>query len=356
MFLEGIFPALTTPFYPDGRLYLRKLEHNVDRYSRTPVAGLVVLGSTGEAVFLREPEQVQVLETVAQAAIPEKVLIAGVGQESVLATLVLAEHAARLNYDAVLVRTPHYYRNQMRPAEMLHYYRAVADASPLPVLLYSVPACTAYELPVEIAAQLSQHPNIIGIKDSSNNPARISEMVAATSTVKHLITVTPSFAAVTERMVMAASTAASADLVQLETLGSGDIGAGATAVAAKISPALKSRTREVGFQVLGGSAATLHESLQAGAAGAVLALASAAPQACFEVYAAHRELNAPLAAEKQLRLLPAAKRIAQEMGVPGVKYAAELNGYFGGFPRAPLLPLNAAEREEVAQLMADLRA
>jgi dihydrodipicolinate synthase/N-acetylneuraminate lyase len=124
----------------------------------------------------------------------------------------------------------------------------------------------------------------------------------------------------------------------------------------QVVAALKTRTREVGFQVLAGSAASLHESLQAGAVGAVLALASAAPQACYEVFAAHKEQNPGLAAEKQLRLLPAAKRVAAEMGIPGVKYAAELNGYFGGFPRSPLLPLTAAEKDEVAELMADLQA
>jgi dihydrodipicolinate synthase/N-acetylneuraminate lyase len=354
MLLEGIFPALTTPFYPDGRLYLRKLEQNIDRYSRTPVAGFVVLGSTGEAIFLREEEQQHVLETVAKSAAPEKVLLAGIGQESVLATLALAEQAARYNYDAVLVRTPHYYRAQMRPAEMLHYYRAVADASPLPVLLYSVPACTAYELPVELTAELAQHPNIIGIKDSSNNPARIAEIFRATRDVKHLATVTPTFAAVTERMVQIASRESVVSLVQLEVMSGADVGA--TPMTAQVAPAIKTRTREVGFQVLAGSAASLHESLQAGAVGAVLALASAAPQACYDVFAAHKESNPALAAEKQLRLLPAARRVAAEMGVPGVKYAAELNGYFGGFPRAPLLPLTATEKDEVAELMSDLQA
>ena len=354
MLLEGIFPALTTPFYPDGRLYLRKLEQNVERYSRTPVAGFVVLGSTGEVVFLREEEQIQVLETVAEVAAPEKVLLAGVGQESVLATLAMAEHAARLNYDAILVRTPHYYRAQMRPAEMLHYYRSVADASPLPLLLYSVPACTAYELPVELAAELAQHPNILGMKDSSNNPSRIGDIVRATQSVKHRVTVTPTFAAVTERMVQAASREAVGSLVQLEVMSGADVVA--TPMAAQVGPSLKTRTRDVGFQVFAGSAATLHESLQAGAVGAVLALASAAPQACYEVFAAHKELNPQLAAEKQQRLLPAAKRVVAEMGIPAVKYAAELNGYFGGFPRAPLLPLTAAEKDEVAELMADLQA
>jgi dihydrodipicolinate synthase/N-acetylneuraminate lyase len=356
MLLEGIFAALTTPFYPDGRVYTLKLEQNLERYSRTPIAGMVVLGSTGEVVLLREQEQVHVLETAIRSVAADKVMIAGIGQESLVATLVMAEHAARLNYDAVLVRTPHYYRSQMRAAEMLHYYRAVADASPLPVLLYSVPACTAYELPVEIAAELAKHPNIVGMKDSSNSPDRIAKLVTATAAIKRSVTVTPTFAAVTERMVLAAVREASANLVQLEPFSGTDTGAGSTAVATPVASTIKTRTRTVGFQVLAGSASTLHGSLQAGATGAVLALAAAAPQACYEVFAAHSERNPSLADEKQQRIFPAAQRIAAQMGIPAIKYAAELNGYFGGYPRVPLLPLTYSEKEEVANLMQDIRA
>lgn len=356
MLLEGVFAAITTPFYPDGRLYPLKLRHNVDRYNRTALAGMVVLGSTGEAVLLREEEQVQVLETAIAEAAAAKVMIAGVGQESVAATLFIAEHAARLGYDAVLVRTPYYYRRQMRDAEMLHYFRAVADSSALPVVLYSNPACTGYELPVELAAELATHRNIIGIKDSSGNPERIAEIVTKTAQIRRKVSVTPTFAAVTERMVRQASQEASANFVQLESLAGANMGGGAVAVAPAIPLGMKTRTREVGFQVLSGSAGSLHQALQAAASGAVLALAACAPQACYEVYAAHKEGNAPLAAEKQLRLQAAAQRMATQFGVPGVKYAAELNGYFGGYPRAPLLPLTAGEKEEIASLMQDLRA
>jgi 4-hydroxy-2-oxoglutarate aldolase len=355
MLIEGIFPPITTPFYPGGELYFKKLEHNVEYYSRTPAAGLVVLGSTGEAVMLRESEQIAVLETAARIAAPDKVLIAGVGQESVLATLHLADHAARLDYDVVLVRTPHYYRAQMRPAEMLHYYRMVADRSALPVLLYSIPTCTGYELPVEIIAELSSHGNIIGIKDSSGNPERIGEMVKATSAVKRAVTVTPTFAAVTRRMATAASESAAKNLISVESLG-GSISASAAIMSPPMASSLKTRTREVGFQVLAGSAATFHASLQAGAVGGILALACCAPQACYEVFAAHKEGNPPLAALKQERLVPAARRIVGEMGIPAIKYAAELNGYYGGPPRDPLLPLRADEKAEVERLMQSLRA
>ena len=143
MVLTGIFPALTTPFYPDGRIYPKKLEHNVDRYSRTPVSGMTILGSTGEVVMLSESEQREVLQVAVEAAAPEKVLLAGVGHESALKTVEAAEYAAKLNYDIALVRTPHYYRPQMKRENLLAYYRFVADRSPLPVMLYSVPPFTA---------------------------------------------------------------------------------------------------------------------------------------------------------------------------------------------------------------------
>ncbi len=354
MLIEGIFPPITTPFYPGGELYLRKLEHNVEFYSRTPAAGLVVLGSTGEAVMLREQEQIEVLQTVVRSAADDKVLIAGVGQESVLATLNLADHAAKLGYDAVLVRTPYYYRAQMRPAEMLHYYRMVADRSGLPVLLYSIPTCTGYELPVAVIAELAGHRNIVGIKDSSGNVERIAEIVQATAAVRRMVTVTPTFAAVTERMVRAAGENAAANLISIESLGGSPVAG--TALSSTLAPALKTRTREVGFQVLAGSAVTFNASLQAGAVGGILALACCAPQACYEVFAAHKEGNPALAALKQERLVPAARRIVGEMGVPAIKYAAGLNGYYGGPPRDPLLGLRAEEKAEVEQLMAGLRA
>ena len=202
MLLEGIFAAVTTCFYPDGRPYWRKLEANIDRYSRTPMSGMVLLGSTGEAVMLSDEESREVLRVARDATAPEKVLLAGVGRESVIETLRLADYAAELEYDAILVRTPHFYRKQMRNREMLTYYQAVADRSPLPVLLYSVPSCTAYDLPIEVVAELAMHPNIVGMKDSSGNVERIAELVKATrSARKRTVPVTTVFAAVTSRML-----------------------------------------------------------------------------------------------------------------------------------------------------------
>src|SRR5438045_5181458 len=201
MFLSGIFPALTSPFYPDGKVYYKKLEHNVDRYSRTPAAGMVVLGSTGEAVMLSEEEQREILRVASEVAAPEKVLVAGVGHESALQTLSFAEYAATLGYDVALVRTPHYYRGQMKPENELAFYRFVADRSPLPVLLYSVPPFTAYDLPLEVAAELGEHPNILGIKESSGNIEKIQSLAEKTGHIKRTVNVTEIFNAVTGRML-----------------------------------------------------------------------------------------------------------------------------------------------------------
>ncbi len=355
MLLEGIFSALTTPFFADGRPQWHNLERNVERYSRTPAAGLVLLGSTGEAVMLSDEESRHLLRVVSQAASAEKVLIAGVGRESLVETLRLCEEAARQQYDAVLVRTPHFYRPQLRPAEMLNYYRMVADRSPLPVLLYSVPAYTAYELPVEVVGELATHPNIIGMKDSSGKVDRIRALLAATqSAPRRKVTVTPTFSAVTERMLRSQGEAAvlSGALLPVDVLGAGEVVGVPAAVA---PPQMKTRTREVGFQLLCGSAQTMLASLDAGATGAVLAMAAFAPQACAEVHMAWKDKDEPLAREKQDRLVAAANVVCGEMGVPGVKYACDLNGYYGGLPRLPLLPLHGPERQRAAELLRDIR-
>lgn len=356
MLLEGVFPAITTPFYPDGDLYLRKLEHNVARYSRTQLAGMVVLGSTGEAVMLSAEEQREVLEISIAAAAADKVMLAGVGQESVRQTIAMAEFAAGLHYDAVLVRTPHFYRNQLHRAdapqlEMLTYYRTVADHSPLPVVLYSVSALTHYDLPVEIVAELAQHPNIIGMKESSGKPERIAAIVEATRSRKRTVAVTPTFAAVTERMLRAQPENSTSRFVAAEALGQGS-----TAVATAAPPAgMKTRQKEIGFSVLAGGASTLLTSLEIGASGAVLAFATCAPQCCYEVWTAWKEGDSGLAKEKQERIGRASDRIAGQMGIPGLKFACDLNGYYGGRPRLPLLPLTADRQQEVQSLMADIR-
>jgi 4-hydroxy-2-oxoglutarate aldolase len=352
MLLEGIFAPVTTCFYPDGRCYWRKLEANMERYSRTAMSGMVVLGSTGEAVMLSDEETREALRVARGATTPEKVLIAGVGRESVIETLRLAEYAAELQYDAILVRTPHYYRKQMRNREMLTYYQAVADRSPLPVVLYSIPSCTAYDLPIEVVGELAMHPNIVGIKDSSGNVERIAELVKATASArKRTVPVTTVFAAVTARML-----AAPEGQVESTFVAAGQLVSGATAIAVPPpTPPLKTRTREVGFQVVCGSAQTLYHSLEVGATGGVLGLATFAPQATGEVYTAWAEKDEVLAAEKQQRITRVGIEVVGRMGIPGVKYALDLNGYYGGRPRMPLLPLTGDEQRQVDELMADIR-
>jgi dihydrodipicolinate synthase/N-acetylneuraminate lyase len=354
MLLEGIFAPITTPFYPDERIYYKKLEFNVGRLSLTALAGLVVLGSTGEAVALDDAETREVLRVAAESAQEEKVLIAGIGRESVHATVDLAETAAGFGYDAVLVRNPCYYRPQLTHAALLHYFRTVADRSPLPVILYSIPKFTQAEIPVEVVADLAQHPNILGLKESSGSVDRVREVVRATRLApRRTVTVTPIFEAVTGRM-LAAKPAAAGNFISVEGLASGADGGVALAVAPP-APARKTRTREVGFQVLTGSASTLKESLDAGASGAILAFATCAPQACQEIYTAWKEHDDQLAIDKQRRIAEASNVIGSKLGIAGIKYACDFNGYFGGRARAPLLPLTAETKSEIEVLLAQIR-
>src|SRR3989442_13208847 len=203
MLLHGIFPPIDTPFYQDGNVYFKKLEANVERYSKTPVAGIVVLGSTGEAIMLSDQERRDVLKVAREAATPSKVLVAGSGVESAIETLKLTEYAAELGYDVAMVRTPHYHKKQMQPANMLAFYRFVADRSPLPVMVYNVPSFTQYDIPAAVVIELAEHPNIIGIKESGGDVEKVREMVQGTRHVKRSSTVTETFDAVTPRMLKA---------------------------------------------------------------------------------------------------------------------------------------------------------
>src|SRR5580698_9086764 len=219
MLVQGIFPPVTTPFYPDGNVYFKKLESNVERYSRTPIAGIVVQGSTGEAIMLSDQERRDVLKVARAAAAPNKVLIAGTGVESAVETLRLTEYAAELGYDVALIRTPHFYRKQMLPANLLAFYRTVADRSPLPVMLYNVPIFTAYDLPGEVVVEVAGHPNMIAIKESSGDVEKVRRMVEGTRHIKRSATVTETFEAVTPRMLAAAAAGSNADGGQLVPVG-----------------------------------------------------------------------------------------------------------------------------------------
>ena len=368
MFLHGIFPPVTTPFYPDGNVYYKKLEANVERYSRTPSAGIVVQGSTGEAILLSDQERRDVLKTAIAAAAPNKVMIAGTGIESAHETLRLTEHAAELGYDAAMVRTPHYYKKQLLPANMLAFYRTVADRSALPLVIYNFPGATGYDIPTELVIELADHPNIIAIKESSGNLEKVKKMVDGTRHVKRSATVTETFDAVTPRMLKASQAEAekqSRELVTVESLAASSSGSAPSELSALSKPSspavtvigkLKTRQREVGFQVMVGAAHQLEGSLAIGAVGAILAFASPAPMACYEIYAALKEGDSALAREKQDRIKLAAQRIAGELGVPGVKYAMELNGYYGGPSRLPFLPLTADQKSEIEKLMDGIKS
>jgi 4-hydroxy-2-oxoglutarate aldolase len=357
MLLRGILPPITTPFYPDGNVYFKKLEHNVDRYSRTPVSGIVVLGSTGEAILLSDQERRDVLKAAREAAAAKKVLIAGTGAESASETLHLTEYAAELGYDVAMVRTPHYYKRQMAPANILAFYRTVADRSPLPVIIYNFPQATGYDIAAELVIELAEHPNLIGIKESSGDVEKVRKMVAGTRHIQRSATVSETFDAVTPRMLATASPAGAGDGGELVPVGvlAGTPNAKPSSSAVTLVGKMKTRTKEVGFQVLVGAAHKLQASLDAGAVGAILAFACPAPTACYEIYAAWSEGDQELARLKQARIASAAERVG-ELGVPGFKHGMDLNGYYGGLSRLPFLPLTASLKAEVETLLADIRS
>lgn len=291
MDLSGIFPALTTPFAADGSVAIADLKHNIQMYNRVGLAGYVVMGSTGESVLLSKSEMEAVLVAVKETASRDKKLIAGTGAESTAETIERTKRAAELGYDAALVKTPYYYKPVYKPEVYLQHYRSVADASPIPVLLYSVPQFTGVTLePPEVIA-LSEHPNIIGIKESSGNVQRVAEIIA---------------------------------------------------------------TVRADFQVLVGSAATIYPSLVIGARGAILALGSALPDKCVELHEFIRQGNQGKARELQEVILRASKLVISECGIAGVKYTMDQRGFCGGLPRLPLLPLKDEQKKRVNALLETL--
>jgi len=291
MEFSGIFAALTTPFAEDGSVSLAGLKHNIQRYNGTDMAGYVAIGSTGESVLLTRSEVEGVLTTVKEAAGKEKKLIAGTGAESTAETIERTKRAAELGYHAALVKTPYYYKPSYKPDVLIAHYRRVADASPIPVMLYSVPQFTGVALEAPEVAELAQHPNIIGIKDSSGNVQRVAEMIAAT-------------------------------------------------------PAA--------FQVLVGAAATIYPSLALGARGGILALACALPEKCVALFELVRKGHHEKARELQTMLVTASKMIVSEGGIAGVKYAMDQRGYRGGIPRLPLVPLHDEQKKRLSALLETL--
>lgn len=346
MLFEGLHLPLTTPFYPDGRLNLRKLEHNVDRYSKTPAAGLVVLGQIGEPELLSDSETRDVLSVAIQVVGETRVMTAGVSRASVEGTLELAEFAASAGYDAVLVKRPTFLRSNQR-RETLTFFQTIADRSPLPILLYSIASAA---LSPEIISELAAHPAVVGLTDDDVSQDRIESIRGLTSGIRREATVTTVFAAVTGRMLRQKEDQGSATFVSAVSLGGG-----AAIASAPPKPAIKTRTKTVGFQLITSASERMLSGLRAGAAGIMPGFAAAAPQACYEVYAAWKDEDQALADEKQAWIAPAIAKVEMESGVPGIRFASDLTGYFGGRPRLPLLPLTEAQRNEIETLMSGIR-
>ena len=293
MKLQGIYPPIATPFDSSGDLYRAKVRHNVEKWNLTGLSGYVVCGSTGESVMLTTEEKVHLWGWVAEYAAPEKLLIAGTGLESVRETVDLTNRAADLGYKAAMVRTPHYYKNLLNnaAAQML-YYRSVADQVKIPIIIYNWPQATGLDIPAEAVAALSEHPNIMAMKESSGNLEKVMQMI---------------------------------------------------------------RTVKPGFQVLVGSAPTLYPSFVVGAAGAILAYANAAPYSTIAIWEACRSREFEAAGDWQNRIAPAALLVTTRYGVPGLKYAMDLNGYYGGPPRLPLIPPSPEARQEIEEAFRELR-
>jgi len=291
MNLHGIFPPLTTPFGPDGAVALGRLRENITRYNRIGLAGYVVNGSTSESVLLRWEEVYRVWETAKEAATPGKTMIAGTGAESTAETIEHTNRAAALGYDAALVRTPSFYKQAMTENTLAEHYLRVADAVRIPILIYSVPVFTHVQVEAPLVVRLSQHSNIIGMKDSSGDVPGIAKIIAA---------------------------------------------------------APKS------FRTLVGSAATLFQSLEAGAIGAILALACAFPELCVDIYEAAHIGDSARAKSLAHKLTAPAKMLGAQFGIAGLKYAMDRLGYYGGPPRGPLLPVNEAAQREIDAMLAGI--
>ena len=359
MLLEGLHIPLTTPFHPDGRINLPKLAANVVRYSKTPAAGLIVLGPSGEPTLLSDNETCEVLRTAAEAAAPEKVLIAGIARDSVSATLDLVNFAASLNYDAVLIGKPGVLASfgidrpqpETRMSEVLTYFQTLADRSPIPIILLSA---RDRALPPDPIVELAAHPNIVALLDVQPHNLRsgaFDELRTRTGAIAHTVAVTPTFAAVTTRMTKSAAAATLISAASLTRVAAPF----PPQVAERPSPALKTRTKSVGFQIVAGDTEGMLRGLQAGAAGIAPAFAACAPHACYEVFAAWKDDDQPLAEEKQSRLGESSHFAEEILGPGGLKYACDLNGYFGGLPRLPHLPPRGEQRAHLERLMKPLR-
>ncbi|MBW8005659.1 MAG: dihydrodipicolinate synthase family protein [candidate division NC10 bacterium] len=273
--IRGVIPPVITPFTQTGEVSYKALVANLGQWNRTALAGYLILGSNSEFVYLSEEEKIRVLEVAREHIPADKVMIAGTGCEATEATITLTRRAAALGADFVMVVTPGYYKPLMRPRILIEHYRRVADASPIPVFLYNVPPFTGVVIDPRTVAQLAEHGNIVGMKDSAGNLAVFAEYV---------------------------------------------------------------RQSPPEFLLFVGAGPVFLPALSLGARGGILAIANCAPEACLALYSLFQEGKLHEAREQQLTLLPAIEAVTTRFGIGGLKVAMDMLGYEGGWPRAPLLP------------------
>ncbi|MBV6421213.1 MAG: 4-hydroxy-tetrahydrodipicolinate synthase [Ignavibacteriaceae bacterium] len=279
--LKGIYPPLTTPFESEEVSYEKFIE-NILKYEKKMLAGYVLFGSNGESAFLTAEEKLQLIRSARKQT--NRILIAGTGLDSIKETITLTNDAAEAGANFALIITPSFFKTEMKHHTLLNYYTKVADSVMIPVILYNVPKFTNVNLEVETVIELSSHPNIIALKDSTEIPSRISE------------------------------------------------------ISANVSP---------DFRMIVGTASVLYTALLSGASAGILALANIAPDECIQIFNLIRERNFEKALEIQNRMIPVNKAVTAKYGVAGLKAAMDLVGYFGGLPRLPLEPLSEAQLIEL---------
>jgi 4-hydroxy-2-oxoglutarate aldolase len=290
--LAGIHLPLTTCFDANEQLDLGALASNIRKWNRADIAGYVVLGSTGERVHLDEAEYLRIVES-ARVEVPQSMaFLVGAGQQSTLGTLKEIRNAANAGADAILVLTPHFYRSALTQETLIDYYRAVADSSPIPVLLYSMPALTGIKIEPETIARLSEHSNIIGVKDSSNDIAGFRETVQLCSHE---------------------------------------------------------------FAVMTGNGTVLLDALKNGATGGILAVGCAVPEVCVEILRLFSVGEIQRAEILQSKLTPFAAAVTTRFGIGGLKAALDMAGYRGGPVRAPLRVPNEKQSAEISDLLKEVK-
>ena len=288
--IKGIFAALTTPF-KDGQIALENFRENIEKFNRTGLAGYVVMGSTGEAPFVDDEESALLVKEASKVASNDKIVIAGTGRDSAEWTVKFTNRLAEAGAQAALIKPPSYYKSRMNYEALRAYYLEVADRVKLPVILYNIPQNTQIWIPVELVVELSSHPNIIGLKESGGSLAYLGEVVS------------------------------------------------------RVSPE---------FVYLTGSGSILYPALEMGACGAILALANVVPELCVRLYELYQNGNREEARKLQYRLIPLNRALTETYGIPAIKYALHLRGYFGGPCRPPLLPLDEKSQETVRKLLEEL--